>query len=116
MIIEGLTFAIFGAVLHLVQRHSFDLSTRMTGLAAFGGVLAGIAVFSMLFAFKLGVEGSVIFPNARLGLIVAVIGGFIVYREPVTTTKLLGLAMGLRSIIVLPRQNFPLNSPTMGGL
>ena len=103
MIIEGLTFAIFGAVLHLVQRHSFDLSTRMTGLAALGGVLAGIAVFSMLLAFKLGGEGSVIFPIARLGLMVAVIGGFVVYREPVTATKLLGLGLGLSSIVVLSR-------------
>ena len=46
MIVEGLTFAIVGVVIHLLQRHSFDLSTRMTGLAALGGILAAIAVFS----------------------------------------------------------------------
>ncbi len=91
MIVEGLTFAIVGVVIHLLQRHSFDLSTRMTGLAALGGILAAIAVFSMLLAFRLGGEASVIFPIARLGLVVAVIGGFVVYRELVTATKLLGL-------------------------
>lgn len=103
MIIEGVTFAIFGAVLHLIQRHSFELSTRMTGLAALGGVLGGIAIFSMLLAFKLGGEGSVIFPIARLGLMVALIGGFVVYREPVTATKVLGVGLGLGSIFVLSR-------------
>jgi uncharacterized membrane protein len=103
MIIEGLTFALVGAIVHVVQRHSFDLSTTMTGLAALGGLLAGIAVFSMLLAFKLGGEGSVIFPIARLGLVVAVIGGFVVYKEPVTITKIFGLGLGLSSIIVLSR-------------
>ncbi len=103
MIVEGLTFALFGVVIHLVQGHSFELSTRMTGLAALGGILAGIAVFSILLAFKLGGEGSVIFPIARLGLAVAVIGGFVVYREPVTVTKLLGLGLGMSSIVVLSR-------------
>ena len=103
MIVEGLTFALFGVVIHLVQGHSFELSTRMTGLAALGGILAGIAVFSMILAFRLGGDGSVIFPIARLGLAVAVIGGFVVYREPVTVTKLLGLGLGMSSIVVLSR-------------
>ena len=103
MIIEGLTFALVGVVIHMVQRHPFELSTKMTGLAALGGILAGIAVFSMLLAFRLGGEGSVIFPIGRLGLVVAVVGAFIIYREPVTATKLLGLGLGLSSIFVLSR-------------
>ena len=103
MIIEGLAFALVGVVIHLVQRHSFDLSTRMTGLATLGGILGGIAIFSMLLAFRLGGEGSVIFPISRLAMLVAVILSFIVYREPVTATKLLGLGLGVSSIIVLSR-------------
>ena len=103
MMVEGLTFALIGGVIHLVQRHPFDLSTRMTGLAVLGGTLAGIAVFSMLLAFRLGGEGSVIFPISRLAMLVAVILSFIVYREPVTATKVLGLGLGVSSIIVLSK-------------
>ena len=103
MLVETVAFGLAAIVIHLVQRHSFDLSPKMTGVAAVGGIFAAIAVFSMLLAFRLGGEGSVLFPIGGLGLIVAVILSFVVYREPVTATKLLGLGLGVSSIIVLSR-------------
>ena len=90
-------------VIHLVQRHPFDLSVKMTGIAALGGVVAAITVFSMILAFRLGGEGSILFPIAGLSVIVAVILSYIVYREPITATKMVGLGLGISSIIMLSR-------------
>ena len=103
MVVETLAFGIVGIAIHLAQRHPFDLSAKMTWLATLGGILAAITVFSMLFAFRLGGEGSIIFPIAGLGVTVAVILSYIVFREPINATKLVGLGLGVSSIIVLSR-------------
>ena len=103
MIVETLAFGLVALIIHLVQKHPFDLSVKMTGIAALGGVVAAITVFSMILAFRLGGEGSILFPIAGLSVIVAVILSYIVYREPVTATKLLGLGLGVISIIFLTR-------------
>ena len=68
MVVETLVFCLAAVIIHLVQRHPFDLSTRMTGLAALGGILAAISVYAMLLAFRLDGQGSLIFPIAGLGV------------------------------------------------
>jgi len=103
MVVETLVFCLAAILIHLVQRHPFDLSPKLTGLAALGGILAAISVYAMLLAFRLGGQGSIIFPLAGLGVIVAVILSYIVYREPITATKIVGLGLGVSSIIVLSR-------------
>ena len=103
MVVETLIFCFAAVLIHLVQRHPFDLSPKMTGLGALGGILAAISVYAMLLAFRLGGQGSIIFPIAGLGVIVAVILSYIGYREPITVTKMVGLGLGVSSIIVLSR-------------
>lgn len=103
MAVSALCIALFGVSIHLVQGHPFQLSAQMTGLAALGGIIAGIAIFAMLLAFKLGGDGSVLFPIAGLGVVVAVILSIVVFNEPVTPAKLLGLGLGVASIIILSR-------------
>ena len=103
MIIASLCLCLVGVVIHLVQRQPFELSAKMTGIAALGGTIGGIGFYAMLLAFRLGGQGSIIFPIAALGVIVAVPLTFIVYREPITATKLLGLALSISSIVVLSR-------------
>ena len=103
MIVETLAFGLVALVIHLVQRHPFDLSIKMTGIAALGGIVAAVTVFSMILAFRLGGEGSILFPIAGLSVIVAVILSYIVYREPITATKIMGLGLGISSIIILSR-------------
>ena len=103
MVVETLVFCLAAILIHLVQRHPFDLSPKLTGLAALGGILAAISVYAMVLAFRLGGQGSFIFPIAGLGVIVAVILSYIVYREPITATKIVGLGLGVSSIIVLSR-------------
>ena len=103
MLVETIAFGLAAVLIHLVQRHPFHLSPKLTGIAALGGILAAISVYAVLLALRLGGEGSVVFPMAGLGLMVAVILSYIIYREPVTATKLLGLGLGVSSIVVLSR-------------
>ena len=103
MIVEGLTFAMVGLIIHFVDRHLFDLSNKMIGYGMLGGVLAGIAVYALILAFSMGGAGSIMFPISRLGMIVSVMLAVLIYREPVTATKLIGLGLGVSSIIVLSR-------------
>jgi len=103
MIVEGLTFAFVGLVIHVVDKHGFSLSNKMVGYGALGGVLAGIAVYALILAFSMGGTGSIMFPISRLGMVVSVILAVLIYREPVTVTKLIGLGLGISSIVVLSR-------------
>ena len=103
MLVETMVFGLAAILIHLVQRHPFDLSPKLTGIGVVGGILAAISVYAMLLAFRLGGQGSIIFPIAGLGVIVAVILSYIVYREPITATKMVGLGLGLGSIIALSR-------------
>lgn len=103
MIVVHVVAVLVGIVIHLVQSHSFELSPRMAGLAALGGISAGIAFWALLVASRLGGEGSVIFPIAGLSVIIPVLFSFIVFREPVTSTRVLGLGLGISSIVVLSR-------------
>ena len=103
MLAQSIAFGSVAIVIHLVQRHPPELSYKMTGVAILGGVIGAIGIFALLLAFKMGGEGSVLFPISGLSVVVAVILSFVVYREPVTATKLLGLGLGIGSIVVLSR-------------
>ena len=103
MIVEGLTFAVVGLVIHVVDKHGFYLSNKMIGYGVLGGVLAGIAVYALIQAFSMGGAGSIMFPISRLGMVVSVMLAVLIYREPVTVTKLIGLGLGVSSIVVLSR-------------
>ena len=58
-------------------------------------------MYSLMFTFSMGGAGSVIFPIARLGMVISVALAIIVFSEPITSTKVLGLGLGISSIIVL---------------
>ena len=75
---------------------SGNVSDILTGLA-------GVAVYALIMAFSMGGAGSIMFPVSRLGMVVSVILAVLIYREPVTVTKLIGLGLGVSSIIVLSR-------------
>ena len=103
IVIASLFTCIVAIVIHLVQNHSFELSAKMSALSSLGGIIVGIGFYAMLLALRLGGQGSVVFPMAGLGLMVAVILSYIIYREPVTATKLLGLGLAVSAIVVLSR-------------
>ena len=96
-------FALMMILMHFVQKHSFSLSPKMMGVGLLAGVFGAISGFSLLLAFRLGGQGSIIFPLVGLGMVVSAGLSIIVYSEPVTATKLLGLGLGVGSIIALSR-------------
>ena len=103
IMVSALCFFLVGWIIHLVQDHPFVLTQRMAALAGLGGILGGVVVFAMLMAFRLGGQGSILFPIAGLGVIVSVPLSLIVFGEPITPTKILGLVFAVTSIIVLTR-------------
>ena len=103
LIVSSIVSALLGVVIHLVQRHSFELSPKMYGLASLGGIFATIGFYAFLLAFRLGGHGSIIFPIAGLSVIVSVPLSLIIFHEPLTATKLLGFGLGVSSIIFLSR-------------
>ena len=90
-------------VIHFVQKHSFSLSPKMLGVATLASIFGAIGIFAVLLAFRLGGQGTTIFPLVGLAMIVSVGLSFIVYSEPLTATKLIGLGLGATSIVFLSR-------------
>ena len=103
MLFQSLGFGAVAIVMHIVERQPSYLSPKMAGVAIIGGVIGAIGISALLLAFRMGGDGSVLFPIAGLAMLVAVTLSFVVYREPVTATKLLGLGLGVSSIVVLSR-------------
>ena len=103
LLLQSLGFCLVFGAAHFIQAQSFNLSPRMATFAILGGMFGGIGLLALYLAFDLGGQGSILFPIAALTMLVSVPLMFIVYREPVTATKLLGLGLGVSSIIVLTR-------------
>ena len=103
IIVQAISFVLFAVVIHFVQQQPFELSNRLAGIGLVSGVFAGVATLASLMAFRLGGQGSIIFPIVSLGVMVSVALSFFVYREPVTGTKLIGIGFGVASIVFLSR-------------
>ncbi|MDP6583093.1 MAG: EamA family transporter [Anaerolineales bacterium] len=103
LVIDALFMFLFTLVTYFILKQPFVLSNRMSIAAALGGVFGGAAMTAVAYAIKSGGQGSVIFPIISLETVVVVILAFIVFREPVTITKLVGLGLGITSIFVLSR-------------
>ena len=103
MTVSSACICLVGIAIHIVQRHPFELSAKMVALGSIGGIIAGVGFYTMLLAFRMNAHGSIIFPITALSVIVSVPLSLIIFREPVTATKLLGLGFGITSIIFLTR-------------
>lgn len=103
MIVQALSFISFAIVIHLVQKQPFALSSKLVSIGLVSGIFAGVATLASLVAFRQGGQGSIIFPIVSLGVVVSVALSFLIYREPVTNTKLIGIGFGIASIVFLSR-------------
>ena len=103
IVVDGIVFLSLAVLMMVVTKSSFVLTGRMTWWAIVCGMFASISVFTVLYALKLGGEGSIIYPIQSLQVVVAVVLAFVVFREPVTMTKLIGLSMGVGSLLILSR-------------
>jgi uncharacterized membrane protein len=83
-------------------RH-FELSPKMTANAVVIGLLTGGTMWAIVSAFLRGGEGTVVFPIASLGLIVPVLLSLIFFKDSLTAQKVIGLLLGIGSIVVLSR-------------
>ena len=103
MLVDAVVFLTVIVFTMLATKHQFVLSERMTWLGMLNGFLAAVSVFAVMSALRLGGEGSIVYPIRSLEVVLAVILAFWVFREPVTTTKVIGLSMGVGSLILLTR-------------
>ena len=103
ILVDGIVFLSLAVLMMLVTKSSFVLTGRMTWWAIVCGMFASISVFTVLYALKLGGEGSIIYPIQSLQVVVAVVLAFVVFREPVTMTKVIGLSLGVGSLFILSR-------------
>ena len=73
MLFQTVGFAVVAIVIHLVQRHPLDLSPKMTWLGVVSGVIGAIGISSLILAFTMGGEGSVLIHTTLLQGIVEII-------------------------------------------
>ena len=103
ILVDAITFLALAVLVMLVTKSTFTLSGRLIWWAILSGVFASISVFTVLYALKFGGDGSIVFPIQSLQVVVAVVLAFVVFREPVTMTKLIGLSLGIGSLLMLSR-------------
>ena len=103
LMIDALFMFLFTILAFFIFKQPFVLSNRMSLAAILGGIFGGAAMTAVAYAIRSGGQGSVIFPIISLETVVVVALAFIVFREPVTLTKLVGLGLGVTSIFVLSR-------------
>ena len=103
LLIINIMYCVAALVLHVVQKQPFIISSKMIGLALLIGLCGSISYVSMFTAFELGGEGSILFPIRGLSVVVAVVLSILFFKEPVTLNRLLGLTLGVSSILILSR-------------
>jgi len=103
LMIVNLVYVAMAVVIHAHERQPLNLTPRTIGIAILVGAFGAIGYACMFYAFQHGGEGSVVFPIVGLGILVSVSLSFIVFREPITPPRLLGLAMAAGSIVILSR-------------
>ncbi|HCU98802.1 MAG TPA: hypothetical protein DGM69_05585 [Chloroflexi bacterium] len=103
MLVEtGVVFCL-AVIVHLIQKQTFVLSSKMLGLASLSGLTAGIAIISTISAFRLGGEASVVSPITSLGFVIVVLLAYILLKEPITLSKGLGSILAVVAIVLLSR-------------
>ena len=103
MIVETICVLLVAMAMHLIYQQPFSLSPRMAGIASLAGLSAGLAIFATMTAFRLGGEASIVSPITSLGFVVAVLLAYLLLRESITMTKLVGVGLAVTAIFVLSR-------------
>ena len=72
-------------------------------LGIIGGTLGCIAFYTAYTALSKGGEGSIIFPITSLQVVIPVVLSYLIFKEPLTLTKLSGLGFSVIALILLTR-------------
>ena len=103
LLIINIMYCVAALVLHSAQKQPFEISGRMIWLGLFVGLVGSISYICMFAAFKLGGEGSILFPIRGLSVVVAVVFSVILFREPITWNRVMGMILGSGAIFLLLR-------------
>jgi drug/metabolite transporter (DMT)-like permease len=103
LIIGNVFYIIVALIIHINQKQAFVVNPRMLLVGGLLGLFGSIGYVCMFYALNNGGAGSVVFPIVGLGVIVSVSLSAIIYQEPFTATRLLGLGLGVGSIVLLSR-------------
>jgi len=103
LMIINVCYILMALIIHLTQKQAFIVTPRMIGVGGLVGLFGSIGFACMFYALNNGGTGSVVFPIVGLGVIVSVSLSAIIYQEPLTVTRLLGLGLGVGSIVLLSR-------------
>ena len=103
LMIVNVAYIVMAMVIHFTQKQAFVVAPRTIWFGVLVGVFGAVGYACMYFALTKGGAGSVVFPIVSLGVIVSVPLSIIIFREPITATKLLGLGFGVTSIVFLSR-------------
>ena len=95
----------FGLILILQNTAKEPMSfTRLSiTLGIIGGTLGCIAFYTAYTALSKGGEGSIIFPITSLQVVIPVVLSYLIFKEPLTLTKLSGLGFSVIALILLTR-------------
>ena len=95
----------FGLILILQNTAKEPMTfTRLSvTLGIIGGALGCIAFYTAYTALSKGGEGSIIFPITSLQVVIPVVLSYLIFKEPLTLTKLSGLGFSVIALILLTR-------------
>ena len=95
----------FGLILILQNTAKEPMTfTRLSvTLGIIGGTLGCIAFYTAYTALSKGGEGSIIFPITSLQVVIPVVLSYLIFKEPLTLTKLSGLGFSVIALILLTR-------------
>ena len=103
ILVDAIAFFILAMLVTWFTKTPFTLGGKLTIWAIMSGVFASISVFTIIYALQLGGDGSIVFPIQSLQVVVVVILAFVVFKEPVTINKLVGLSLGIGALLVLSK-------------
>ena len=72
-------------------------------LGLIGGTLGCIAFYTAFTALSKGGQGSIVFPITSLQVVIAVVLSYLIFKEPITLTKLSGLGFSIIALVLLTR-------------
>ena len=95
----------FGLILILQNTAKEPMTfTRLSvTLGIIGGTLGCIAFYTAYTALSRGGQGSIIFPITSLQVVIPVVLSYLIFKEPLTLTKLSGLGFSVLALILLTR-------------
>ena len=103
LMIINVCYIVMALIIHMNQKQAFVVTPRMLGVGGLVGLFGAIGYACMFYALDNGGAGGVVFPIVGLGVIVSVSLSAMIYHEPLTTTRLVGLGLGIGSIVLLSR-------------